>query len=525
MKLLHNALIHTLDPEIPAASTIAIENGRVLAVGGTELLELGKTGDREDLGGRTVLPGLIDAHIHLQEYTLSLQIVDCEVETKAEILKRVAERVDRTPAGEWVRGHGWNQNTWGGEWPKAADLDEISPQNPVYLTAKSLHVSWANSLALKLAGISESTPDPKDGRIQHDSHGSPTGLLFEDAVKLLEKAIPEPDPFSLGEEFKQIIAGLWQMGLTGVHDFDKRTCFQALQILHERGDLRFRVVKSIPLDVLPQAASLGLRTGFGDDLLRVGAVKLFADGALGPHTGAMFEPYVDEPENCGILVLDHEQLFEYGRLAVDNGISLAVHAIGDRAVHEVLEGFERLREYERTHGLPQFRHRIEHVQAIRPDDIDRLAKLGLIASMQPIHAPSDMLVAESALGNRVAYCYAWRSQIEAGARLAFGSDAPVEPPNPFYGLHAAVTRRRRDGSPGKDGWIPEQRISIAKALEAFTQGAAYAAGMDQYLGRLSPGFLADLIVMDTDPLSCDPEAIYGIKPTATMVGGEWVWLK
>jgi predicted amidohydrolase YtcJ len=315
------------------------------------------------------------------------------------------------------------------------------------------------------------------------------------------------------------------MGLTGVHDFDGRTCFQALQILNETNELPFRVIKSIPLDLLPQAAALGIRTGFGDDFLRIGSVKLFADGALGPRTGAMIEAYVDEPQNRGILFIDREQLLQFGRQAAENGISLAVHAIGDRAVHEVLEGFTLLRAYEHENGFPALRHRIEHVQTIHPNDASRLSKLNLIASMQPIHAPSDMYVAEKALGKRAAFSYAWRTHLQNGTRLVFGSDAPVESPNPFLGLHAAVTRCRVDGSPATDGWYPEQRLTVGESLEAFTSGAAYAAGMDHYLGRLSVDYLADLIVLEIDPFTCDPADLYSIQPVATMVGGEWVWQK
>ena len=523
MKLLHNARIHTLDTACPNASAIAIDNGIIVAVGGDELLLECEGVTCEDMGGKVILPGLTDAHIHLQEYALSLRAVNCEVESKQEILQRVEERLRQTRGGEWVRGHGWNQNTWGGEWPTAADLDAIAPENPVYLTAKSLHVSWANSIAMKLAGINSSSPDPVSGRIQRDEHGVPTGILFEEAVMLVEKFIPEPTPDELANNLRKVFSGLARLGLTGVHDFDKRACFQALQILHEQGDLHFRVVKSIPFELLPQASALGLRSGFGDDFLRIGSVKFFADGALGPHTGAMFEPYVDEPQNRGILILDSEQLFEHGCQAVESGLSLAVHAIGDRAVHEVLEGFARLRIYEREHGLRAFRHRIEHVQTIHPDDAGRLAELGIIASMQPIHAPSDMLAADRLLGRRAAFSYAWRTQVQHGARLAFGSDAPVESPNPFLGLHAAVTRRRVDGSPGLEGWFPEQRLSMREALEGFTLGPAFAAGMENRLGRLSAGFLADFTVVEIDPFTCDPAVLHSIQPTATMVGGEWVW--
>jgi predicted amidohydrolase YtcJ len=523
MRLLHNARIHTLDTAHPTASAIAIEAGHILALGGDELQVEFEPAECEDMDGRVILPGLTDAHIHLQEYALSLQIMDCEGKTKEEILCQVKERLHQTLHGIWVRGHGWDQNIWGCEWPTVGDLEVVASENPVYLTAKSMHVAWVNHTALKLAGINPSTPDPVNGRIQRDARGSPTGILFEGAMRLVEAVIPEPTPEALALNLRQVIAGLWRMGLTGVHDFDKRTCFQALQLLRERGDLQFRVVKAIPLELFPQAVSLGLRSGFGDDFLSLGSVKLFADGALGPHTAAMFESYVDESQNRGILILDNEQVYEHGCLAAESGLSLAVHAIGDRAVHEVLEGFTQLRIYEHKCGLPALRHRIEHVQTIHPDDAGRLAELEVIASMQPIHATSDMIIADKLLGERTAFSYAWRTQVQHGARLAFGSDAPVEIPNPFRGLHAAVTRRRVDGSPGPEGWFPEQRLTVREAIEGFTLGPAFAAGKETRLGKLSAGFLADLTVVETDPFTCDPADLYSIQPIATMVGGEWVW--
>ncbi|MFH2040509.1 MAG: amidohydrolase family protein, partial [Chloroflexota bacterium] len=266
-------------------------------------------------------------------------------------------------------------------------------------------------------------------------------------------------------------------------------------------------------------------SGFGDDHLRIGSLKLFADGALGPHTAAMLEPYVDDTNNYGILNLDNEQIYEIGCQSVDNGISLAVHAIGDRANHEILDGFERLRKYEKKKGYAPLRHRIEHVQLLHPSDMGRLANLDLIASMQPIHAPSDMLMADRSWGVRSEFAYAWQSQLERGARLAFGSDAPVESPNPFWGLHAAVTRQRKDGSPGDSGWYSKQRLSLEEALLGFTQGPAYTAGMENRSGKLNEGFLADLIVLEQDPFECHPSELFQIKPSATMVGGEWVWEK
>ena len=526
MKILYNANIHTLDPRQPHASAIAIHGERIAALGDLDSLRQQAPGNPEmqDMQGRTLLPGLTDAHIHLENYALFLQKVDCETSSRSACLQRVAERVRQTPPGEWVLGHGWNQNLWPEGFGSAADLDAIAPQHPVFLTAKSLHAAWANSAALRLAGVHTGTPDPQGGRLGRDAQGSPDGILFESAMGLVYNVIPEPTGEQVVQAVRAAQSVLWRMGLTGAHDFDRRRCFIALQTLHQRGELKLRVLKSIPLENLPQAVELGLRSGFGDDTLRIGHVKAFADGALGPQTAAMLQPYEGNPANRGMLLMDAEELLEHGRLAAENGLPLAVHAIGDRANHEVLEAFERLRQYERTHlaDRPPLRHRIEHVQVLHPDDAGRLAALGVIASMQPIHATSDMEMADRHWGGRAALSYALRTQLQQGAALAFGSDAPVESPNPFWGLHAAVTRRRPSGAPGEQGWYPEQRLSLQEALWGFTGGAAFAAGLEDRLGRLAPSYLADIIALETDPFTCPPETLYTLRPAATMFGGEWV---
>ncbi len=335
--------------------------------------------------------------------------------------------------------------------------------------------------------------------------------------------MPEPDLGELAAAIDRAQAVLWKFGLTAVHDFDRRDCFMALQQLRLDGRLKLRVTKSIPVDLLPQAHELGLRTGFGDDWLRIGSVKVFMDGALGPRTAAMFESYDGEPENKGVLNVDSEQLSEWGRLAAEVGLGMTVHAIGDRANHEALDAFEHLRAYERENRLPHLRHRIEHVQVLHPDDVGRLARLNVIASMQPLHATSDMLMADKYWGERAFLAYAWKSQLDAGAKLAFGSDAPVESPNPFLGIHAAVTRRRVDGAPGPHGWHPGQRLSLQEALEAFTSGPAYAAYAESRQGSLTPGKLADLIVLEQDPFTSDPERLKSMQSSATMIGGDWVF--
>ena len=527
--LLTNAHIITLDERQPHASAIAIDQGRILAVGAAEALcaEFEERFDVEDLGGQVILPGLTDAHLHLQYYSLELDMVDCETSTRAECLRRLAERAQETPPGESILGANFNQNAWPEGAGDARDLDAVVPHNPVYIMHKSHHSVWLNTAALGLAGLSAATPDPAGGKLGRLPDGSLDGILYEDsAMTLATRGLPPPTVAQIARAIHKALPSLWQVGLTGVHDFDRSDCFAALQLLHQRGELKLRVLKSIPLDDLPHAAGLGLRSGFGNDMLRIGSIKAFMDGALGPQTAAMLEPYAGSTDDRGILILDHEQLYEHARTAADHGLGMTVHAIGDRAVHEVLDAFEHLRSYEReqlkSKGL---RHRIEHVQLIHPLDAGRLAALDVIASMQPSHAPSDMWMAERYWGERTRYSYAMRTQLEAGARLALGSDAPVEKPNPFQGIHAAVTRRRADGSPGEQGWHPEQRLTLTEALHGFTSGAAYAAGMEDRLGRLAPGCLADLIVLEHDPFQVPPHDLQHLLPTATMVSGEWVYRK
>ncbi len=527
MKLLFNAKIHTLDERQLHVTALLIDGARILALGERDDLRNLAHGKLEehDLKGGTVLPGLTDAHIHIQHYSLSLEKIDCETKTKEECLRRVAERVGNSKPGEWILGHGWNQNEWstGGEWPTARDLDVIAPNNPVYLTAKSLHAAWANTAALHLAKITNDTSDPKDGAVQRDLRGAATGILLETAMELVGRALPEPTADDIERAIEKAQPILHRMGLTAIHDFDRRDSFMALQSLHARGKLKLRVSKNIPVESVDHAHQLGLRTGFGDEWLWLGSVKAFMDGALGPHTAAMFQPYVNEPGNRGILNMDGEELFEHCRKAADIGMSMTVHAIGDRANHEVLNAYAQLRKYETERSLPHLRHRIEHVQVLHPDDVPRLAQLNVVASMQPIHATSDMYAADRFWGDRSVLSYAWRTQLQHGALMAFGSDAPVESPNPFLGIHAAVTRRRADGLPSPEGWYPEQKLTLAEALHGYTVGAAYAGNAEHRIGKLSEGYLADLIVLDEDIFSVDPDRLLSIQPSATMIGGEWVW--
>jgi len=516
---LTNARIYTMDPRQPLASSLVCRGGKVELIDPED-----KPGSAEilDLGGRIVLPGLIDSHLHLRQYAETLGYIDCETDTKELCLERVKERVLRTPPGEWICGHGWNHNFWTDGYGTAKELDLIAPDNPVYLTGKSLHVSWGNSAAMTAAGINRETFDPPGGSILRDENGDPTGILFEYAVKLIENIIPKPSIETSAEKIQKAQESLWKMGLTGLHDFDQELCYQALLTLVERGKLKLRVLKSVRSKDLDLAIERGLKTGFGNDWMWIGGIKDFADGALGPQTASMLEPYQGTDQR-GMSLLSEEELYELGVKAADGGLALSIHAIGDLASRTVLNALERLRIYEKKSEYKLLPHRIEHLQLIDPSDVDRLAKLEITASMQPIHAISDMEMADKYWGKRTAYSYASQLQFQQGARVIYGSDAPVDSPNPFWGIHAAVTRQKEDGFPGPDGWHPELRVPRDKAIEAYTIGPAAAAGRSKIQGRLARGSWADCIVLEKDPFDCAEVELREIKPVGTMVGGCWVW--
>lgn len=526
MQILFNARIYTQDSKRPLAQAIALDDyGRILAVGENNPILNLQTSRAQlyNLGGKTIWPGLTDSHQHLKTYALSLQMVNCETGTKAECLRRVSEKASALAEDEWVLGHGWNHNVWPEGIGSAADLDQIPGNRPVYLTSKSLHASWANSRALRLAGIDENTSDPKDGQIGRDVHGHPNGILYEEAVKLVEKIIPKPKETAIASAIKAVQPGLHAMGLTALHDFDELDCFGALQHLHREGDLSLRVMKGIPLKDMPAAINLRMQFGFGDDFLRLGWVKCFADGALGPQTAALQAPYEGSGTHTGVLLKTADEFFEIGVNAVTNGLSLAIHAIGDLANHTVLDAYARLRAYEKSHQLPAGRHRIEHVQLLLPEDLGRLAELGIIAAVQPLHVTSDMYTADRYWGKRARHAYPFHSLLDAGTSLIFGSDAPVETHNPFCGIHAAVTRQRPDGQPSPEGWYPLEKISMAQALHGYTAAPAAASGLGDRLGMLSPGYWGDLIVLEQDPFELHPQDLPAIRPIAVMVAGKWVW--
>lgn len=526
--ILYNGNIITLDNNQARVSAIAISFGRIVALGSDhDVLNIAQPNTvKHNLNGKTVIPGLIDAHLHFEWISRSLASVDLyEVPSKEEALNRIATFSEQHPDHEWILGRGWSQDLWEEDiFPTANDLDPITGNRPAYFSAKSGHAGWANSVALRLAGITADTSDPDGGQILRNEQGNPTGALLETAMELVVNVLPELNSNQLADQMKIAHDQMLSVGLVGFHDYDEPSSMSALQVLRERGDLSMRVLKHVKQEWLDHALELGIRTNFGDDWIRIGAVKIFADGALGPRTAYMFEPYIGEPDNYGMTVVDKEEMVELVSKASAAGLPSTIHAIGDKAVHDVLDVYEHVRKEEAARGeMPsQRRHRIEHVQIIHPDDKHRLAELDVIASMQPIHATSDWDRAERFWGkDRIQWAYNARLQIDLGAVVAFGSDAPVEPFRPFEGLYSAVARRQPNGSPSPEGWLPELKLTVDEALRGYTLGPAYAAGMEDRQGKLGYGFYADLLVLDRDPYETVGEELLHTGVLATMVDGVW----
>jgi hypothetical protein len=516
--VLYNGFVYDMVNPFPNQA-IAIRAGRVLKAGSDQeiLSLLSPEGMAIDLKGATAIPGLVDGHFHLLSYALRLSTLDLAgLDSKDKVLEKVAAKVSSIPKGQWVIGGGWDRNLWPDpSFPTRRDLDAVATNHPVALWSKDGHTLWLNSLALKELGINSFTPDPPGGVIERDELGQPTGILKEKAAELFKQRVEASSPL-LQRSVEEAMESLLRKGLVGLHNCEDERALSLLQSLKSQGKLKMRILHHIPAENLEAAIKLGIKSGFGDEYLRIGGVKIFADGTLGSRTAAMLEPYLGEPENLGILTITPEELEELILKAGEAGLSVAVHAIGDRANRVVLDALEK---------APRLRHRIEHVQLLTPQDLPRLAKLGVVASMQPIHATSDMEMAERYWGKeRCRWAYAWRSLLEAGTILAFGSDCPVEPPDPLLGIYAAVTRRRLDGSPGPEGWFPEQRLTVEEAIRAYTWGNAFAAGEEKSRGTLAPGFLADITILSDDIFRTAPEKIPGIEVLGTIIGGEIAFL-
>jgi predicted amidohydrolase YtcJ len=531
--ILHNGRIYTVDPQRPWAEAVAIDGRHIAAVGANDdiLAWAGRETKVIDLEGRLTLPGLCDAHIHFYDWSIArrqVQLAGCG--DKGEMLARIAARVEQTPPGQWIVGRGWNEVAWPGRaLPTRDDLDAVTgPDRPAIFWRSDMHAAVVNSAALRIGGITTSTSDPEGGVIGRDPapagrRGRPNGLLWELAINLLLPYVPKPAAAEVEDSFASGTAALHRRGVTAVHDQrmkdqdDGPRALATYQQLRERGELRLRVNCNIAVHDLHHLAALGLRSGFGDDYLRLGHVKLFSDGTMGSQTAWMLAPFVRQREgdadNYGVVLTPAEQMAAAFRQAMEAGFPVSVHAIGDRANRVVLDIFE---EMDQVAPRPAIPHRIEHVQIIDPADLPRLAQLGLTASIQPVHATEDMEMAELVLGERAARIYNFRSLAESGALLALGSDAPVADPNPFLGFHAAICRQRVERMPAP-AWYGDERLTLAQTIYGYTLGAARAAGWDQTTGSIRAGKRGDLIVLDRNLFELVAAGVSGSEIADTQV--------
>ena len=501
--LLTNAKIHTLDPDHPQASVMACTNGRVAGFDADALAIYNPlTVQIIDVGGRTVIPGLIDHHIHFTAYAASLGRVQLDGAQSIEgAVARVAERVRHAAPGEWIIGLGWNHLDWRvPNLPTKAPLDAIAPNNPVILDRKDGHSIWVNSRALAERNITRDTRDPDGGAIDRDAAGEPTGILRDNAMDVFDGKRGFDAPEISEAELLTAIRAANRLGLTGIHNMEGAEALQAFQRLRARDQLTLRVTHMIPHANLEHAVDIGLRGGWGDEFLHIGGVKMFADGSLGSQTAWMLDPFEGTANNCGLATTPPDEIERVARLAANAGMMICAHAIGDRANREVLNVYEKLR----CDGF-DVPLRIEHAQHLHRDDIARFGNLNVIASMQPIHATSDYKMVDARLGARGRYTYAFKSLRDTGARVIFGSDCPVETLDPWQGIHAAVTRERAYGEP-RGGWYPAEKLSMGEALSGYAK-------------PLTVGALGDCIVLSQNIFEIPPREILNTRVETTIVGG------
>lgn len=523
--LLVNGKIWTVDTAQPEAEAVAIRGNRIIAVGSSnDILKLRQPNSEViNLQGRRVLPGFNDAHVHFYSGGASLagpQLRYCQ--SAEELRKILADFAQRTPSGTWITGGNWDEENWTPPaLPTRQLIDGVTRNSPVFVNRLDGHESLANSLALKLAGITHDTKDVPGGVIVRDEKGNPTGVLKDAAQELVRKVIPPPTPDQIRTAIRAAQAYANAQGVTSVQDmYESPAVFRVYQSMLRNHDLSVRVAVYEPLTSWQRLADVGLQAGFGSDYLRIGGVKGFADGSLGSHTALFFQPYRDAPETSGIAsaeLSDPSEMLSNIEHADASGLQVAVHAIGDKANDTILNFYDRVNK---DHGERDRRFRIEHAQHLIRKDIPRFAKLHIIASMQPYQCIDDGRWAEKRIGpERAKTTYAFRSLLDSGAVLAFGSDWDVAPMSPILGIYAAATRRTLDGKhPG--GWIPEQKIGVKEAIRAYTMGSAFASFDEQDKGSIEPGKLADMVVLTEDILAIDPTKIPEVKVLAIVFDGQ-----
>ncbi|USD23125.1 amidohydrolase [Microbulbifer variabilis] len=523
--LIHNfSGYQTTDKALIQFNAMAFDQGKVLDTGNfTELDEKYSDAERIDAKGKTLLPGLIDAHGHMLGLGQLNELLDLRDHSLEDSLAAIKHQAERLEPGQWLLGRGWNQVTWPGkQFPSREQLDALEIDHPIWLRRVDGHAGWANSKALHLAGIDKSTQAPEGGEILRDSEGEPTGILIDNAMSLLQQAVPSPTLAQEKKSLQNAFTTALSLGLTSVHDagINEQT-LTAYRELAKENAIPMRVYPMLSVDSHNYVKLLKAgHIGSPETRLYMRSIKLSADGALGSRGAALLEPYHDRPQEKGLLLYPESKMLSLLKLATDNNFQVNVHAIGDRANHIVLNHLEAL---DKKKSQQEYRHRVEHAQVIEVKDIPRFAQLNLIASMQPTHATSDKNMAGDRLGDkRLIGAYAWQTLLNQGTPIAAGSDFPVEPANPLFGLHAATTRRDRQGNPSK-GWRTKEAMTLEQALRAFTLDAAYAGHQEKVIGNLQPGKFADFILLDKNIFEIDSQEIWQVQVLQTWVEGEKVY--
>jgi predicted amidohydrolase YtcJ len=526
--IITNAKIWTVDKTHPTAEAVAVLGDRIVAVGSNADAGAWRGPQTQviDAGGELLLPGFNDAHVHFVNGGMQLDSVQLtDATSKEEFAHRIGERAKITPKGEWILGGYWDETRWNPPALPTKDLiDPVTPDTPVFVNRHDGHMVLANSLALRLAGITAQTPDPPGGVIVRDAQGNPTGGLKDAAMDMAAKAIPPLPHDQRLRAVRRAIQHALSLGLTSVQNMDPAYAdIAAYNELLQLGELNIRIYGAPLITDVDDQVKIGIRHAFGGPFLRIGAVKAFADGSLGSRTAYFFEPYLDQPNNRGLLSDEmHPVSLMRDRMmhADAAGLQICTHAIGDEAISTVLDIYS---EIVQAHGLADRRFRIEHAQHMAAKDFDRFAQLHVIASVQPYQAIDDGRWAEARIGHdRASRTYAFRTFLDHGVKLAFGTDWDVVPLDPIQTLYAAVTRATLDGK-NPNGWFPEQKLTIAEAVEAYTMGSAYAEFQENEKGSITPGKLADMVLLNQDIFTIPPEKIRDTKVLKTFVGGKLVW--
>ncbi len=514
--------VWTGDTDRPWAEAVAVSGDRIVAVGTSDDMAglIGPDTEVLTADGGMLVPGFIDTHVHFVDGGAGLASVQLrDAATPDEFTRRIGEFAAGLEPGEWVLNGTWDHELWGGELPTRDWIDAVTPQNPVWVGRLDGHMGLANSLALEAAGVDADTPDIEGGEVVRDGDGRPTGVLKDNAMYAVMEALPEANNALMDRQVRAAMQHVAGNGVTTVHDMQDWNSLATYRRLHANGELITRIYSIVPLAEWEQLRDDVAENGIGDEWLRTGGLKGFMDGSLGSHTAWFFEPFTDAPDDSGFMINDLDDMRRWIIDADAAGLHVNVHAIGDRSIAELLDMYLDAVE---ANGERDRRFRIEHAQHIRPSDIERFAVQDVIASMQPYHAIDDGRWAERVIGpERIQTTYAFRSLLDTGAHVAFGSDWSVAPATPLEGIYAAVTRRTIDGA-YPDGWVPEQEITVEEALRAYTIAGAYASFEEDQKGMIRAGMLADLVLLDRDITAVEPETIPETRVLATIVGGRMV---